>query len=307
MSICIVANPNAGSAEQIAHLEDIVRSRPDVTLWETVDAGHAEELARLAAAQDFDIIVAAGGDGTIKEVVNGIMSGVHRARLGLLPLGTGNDLARTLAIPTEPQAAFALLEKGRQIPLDLIEVVSGDRVVYGANAAAGGFSGQVNEAMTSELKATWGPLAYLLGAVSVMPDLTKYRTSLQYDDDLPVVESVFNVIVANGRTAAGGRRVAPSANPQDGLLDVVVVRTGTVIEMAEVAARLFAGDYTDSASVSHRRVRRIMIDSQPGMWFNVDGELFTNDPITFSVLPGAIDVLVGDEYMPEADNAVSAQ
>jgi diacylglycerol kinase (ATP) len=104
--------------------------------------------------------------------------------------------------------------------------------------------------------------------------------------------------VANGRTAAGGFQVAPLANPEDGLLDVIVVRYGDVLDLAGIAARLLAGNYLSSEQVMHRRARHVHIASQPGMWFNVDGELFTSQPITFTVMPQALRVVVGPEYTP---------
>jgi diacylglycerol kinase (ATP) len=154
----------------------------------------------------------------------------------------------------------------------------------------------MNEAMTDELKATWGPLAYVRGAMKVLPDLTRYRARIRYDGAAWEPLTALNVIVANGRSAGGGTMVAPAANPEDGLLDVVIVRPGTLAELTGVAARLLAGNYLNSDAVLHRRAKRAEIESTPGMWFNIDGELVTNDPITFAVVPRALRVIVGNGY-----------
>src|SRR5690606_40733984 len=111
--------------------------------------------------------------------------------------------------------------------------------------------------------------------------------------------SALNVIIANARTAGGGTVVAPTANPEDGLLDVVVVHDGSLGDLAGVAARLLAGDYTESDIVSHRRAGRVTVTATPGMWFNVDGELMTNEPLSVRVMPSALRVLVGPDYTPE--------
>jgi diacylglycerol kinase (ATP) len=150
--------------------------------------------------------------------------------------------------------------------------------------------------MTDDVKRTWGPLAYLRGAVKVIPDLTHYRTRIRLDDQEFVEVPAVNVIVANGKTAGGGTVVAPTADPCDGLLDVVVVHAGTNFALAGVAARLLAGDYTNSDIVSHDKVRSAEIHSEPGMWFNVDGELLTQKPVRFRVIPASIRVIVGPTF-----------
>jgi diacylglycerol kinase (ATP) len=306
MQTYIILNPHAGTAAQVEVLEEAIRTDPTMTLWKTIRSGHACELAAEAARAGADLVIAAGGDGTVNEVINGLTevingltSDVARAKLGVIPLGTGNDLARTLALPTDPQEAFQLLTTGEVRPLDLIKAETAGGVVYGMNVAAGGFTGQMNELMTDELKATWGPLAYIRGAVSVLPNLTDYETFITWDNGPEERIQAFNIIVANGRTAAGGFMVAPTANPEDGQLDVVIVQSGSLVDLAGIAARLLVGNYVDSDLVLHRRACQVRITSRPGMWFNVDGELFTKEPITFSVLPQALQVIVGKGYMPE--------
>ena len=298
MRICIIMNPNAGSAERGEALREAVAGRSDMIIRETRRPGEARELAAAALRSGYELIVAAGGDGTINEVVNGLAADFEKATLGIIPLGTGNDLARTLALPDDPREALALLTEGVVRRIDLIKIETANTMVYGVNAAAGGFSGQVDEALSDELKATWGPLAYLIGAVSVLPDLTGYETSIAWEDGPFERVEALNVVVGNGRTVAGGLQVAPTANPEDGLLDVVIVRYGSVVDLVGVAARLLAGNYLNSEQVYHRQVPGVRITSRPGMWFNVDGELLTKEPITFSVQPQALRVVVGPTYTP---------
>jgi diacylglycerol kinase (ATP) len=254
------------------------------------------DLARKAAEEGFEVVVAAGGDGTINEVVNGIIASGAGATLGIVPLGTGNDLSRTLDIPTDPRDALALIHSGERRPLDTFVVETSNGPIYGINAAAGGFSGQVGEVLTSELKANWGPLAYLIGAASLIPDIQGYKTYISYDAGVPEYVNALNIIVANGRTVAGGKRVSPLSNPEDGLLDVVIVKKGSVVELGDVAARLVAGNLLSSPIITHRLARSIRVESEPGMWFNVDGELITREPVTISVRAASLDVVVGTDY-----------
>jgi diacylglycerol kinase (ATP) len=303
VKICLIVNPAAGSAELFEQLQAPIAARECFTFRETTPEVLGDVLAEQAVREGFDVVAAAGGDGTVNAVVNGIMRAGGGAAFGIVPLGTGNDLARTLALTDDLRDAVALLETRSLVDFDVMKVETGSDVRYGINVAAGGFSGQVDEALTDELKAGWGPLAYLMGAAKVLPDLKGYRTEVAFDDDPPEVIDAVNVIVANGRTAAGGKRVAPLANPQDGLLDVVIVEWGTLAEIAEVGGRLLAGNYLDSPKVVHRRARRVHVAATPGMWFNVDGELLTNEPVTFTACPGALRVVVGTDFEPEPDEA----
>lgn len=296
MRTCIIVNPHAGSAEAAASVRQRTAQHDDVVCWESQDQASCRALVRRAVEEGVEQIVAAGGDGTVNSVVNAMQGSGADLRLGVVPLGTGNDLANTLAIPHDPEAAFDVVRAGRERVIDLFQMETSDGVHYGINAAAGGFSGQVDEALTSEMKATWGPLAYLLGAAQVLPDLQEYETYVAVDGTPKRRVKALNVVVANGRTAAGGRPVAPVANPCDGWLDVVIVEWGNVSELAEVGTRLVAGNYLESPLVTHQRVRQIEVASDPGMWFNVDGELITNEPVTIRVLPERQRVVVGPEF-----------
>lgn len=298
MRICTILNPNAGSAEKAAALREVAISRSDLTLRETNRPGDARALAAQALREGYDVVVAAGGDGTIHEVVNGLAPHFAQVRLGIIPMGTGNDLGRTLAIPLDPAEALQVLTLGQERQIDLIQAETASQRVYGVNVAAGGFSGQVDEVLTDELKASWGPLAYLIGATSVLRDLTHYPTIISRDDGPGERIDALNIIVANGRTVAGGFPVAPQANPEDGWLEVVIVKAVSLVQLAGVAARLLAGNYLESDHVLHYRARRLSIVSRPGMWFNVDGELFANEPITFTVQVRALRVMVGPTYTP---------
>jgi diacylglycerol kinase (ATP) len=299
MRIFVVFNSKAGSAKSAEALRARLTERGNVTLVEP----ESPEATRLAAArakqESYDLIVAAGGDGTIHAVVNGLAPDFGGARLAVLPLGTGNDLRRTLALPEDPLEALNLLDGGAVRLIDVFRVDTPSQSCFGVNTASGGFSGQMQEALTKEMKAAWGPLAYLRGAVAVLPDLTDYHTIMQLDDGPAERIAAINVIVANGRYAAHGWNVASQANPEDGLLDVVVVHSGPFFDLTAVAAQLLGGDYLNSDHVTLRRARRVQIHSSPEMWFSIDGEPIGEEPITFTVMPRALRVIVGADYRPD--------
>ena len=264
-----------------------LRSLPATTLKVTSKRDSAARFARAALKRGCDLIVAAGGDGTLNEVINGIGELSGDARVGLIPLGTGNDFARTLGVPTDLDQCIELLLAGHTRGIDLVRVTS-DRRRYFVNVSAGGFSGLVDEKLTPEMKKSWGPLAYLRCAAATLPELRAYRTRIALDDKETIAESLYNVIIANGRYVAGGVPVAPDASPDDGLLDLVLIPERSAADLALLAPQMLMGSHLSSASIIYRRASRISVSSKPGMWFNVDGELVGNEPAVFEVLPRAL-------------------
>jgi diacylglycerol kinase (ATP) len=285
-----IFNPHAGTAPLGSELRRRLELRPGLTTA-SPPAGELADAVRAAVAAGCTRVIAAGGDGTVHAVVNALDGLFDRAALGILPLGTGNDLCRTLGIPTDPAEALVALDAGCERRIDLIRVTAGGRRLWCVNAASGGFSGRLQEALTPEMKAAWGPLAYLRGAAAVLPDLTGYQATLSYDGGPPEHAEALNVIVANGRFAARGWEVAPPADVSDGLLDVVVVRSGDLDDLAAVAAGLLVGDYLSGGQARHRRARSVRIESTPAMWFSVDGELVEPGAAEFAVEPGVLRVV----------------
>lgn len=297
MHAALIMNPASGTADEGELLRQTLEPMGGVDIYLTQKRGDATTMTMDAIANGATLIVAAGGDGTINEVVRGIMTAPTQVPLGIVPLGTGNDLARTLELPSDPLAAWKLAVSGNTRPLDVIHIRTDREEHFALNVSAGGFSGQMNEALTSDMKETWGPLAYLRGAAQVLPDLTEYRTTIQYDDEEVHQVDALNIIIANARTAAGGVLVAPYANPEDGLLDVVIVHYGSLPQLAGAAARLLVNsNYLNSDIVELRRARKVQVESDPEIWFNADGELITNEPIVFEILPQKLQVVVGEKY-----------
>ncbi len=290
MRICVILNPIAGAVRNI----DTVRERFGVLKPErfhvTKRPGDAEKFA--TEASNFDLIVSAGGDGTLNEVVNGIAQGGCNAALAVFPLGTGNDFARTLGVPEGVDAVMEQIVQGRTRAIDLVRVTS-DQVRYFVNVSSGGFSGVVGEKLTPEMKRTWGPLAYLRGAAAAFAELRGYTTTITLDDAEALEVDLYNVVVANGRYVAGGIPIAPEGDVADGLLDVVLIPERGPTELAILAAQILIGKHLGSDAIMFRRAKKIVINSRPGMWFNVDGELIGNEPATFELLPGALRCVVG--------------
>ena len=253
----------------------------------TQEAGDATRMAAKACTDGFELVIAAGGDGTLNEVVNGMAPFIDRVTLGLLPLGTGNDFARSLELPNSVDDCLEVIRAGTVRPVDLVKV-SSDSVRYFVNVSAGGFSGLMNEKLTPEVKRSWGPLAYVRCAAAALPELKGYRTQLVLDDAESTEMELYNAVIANGRYVAGGIPIAPEAVIDDGLLDIILIPIRNAAEIALLTAQVLLGQHLTSEMIVFRRASKVAITSAPGMWFNVDGELVGNEPAVFEILPRAL-------------------
>lgn len=299
MDALVLLNPDASRARK-----DLTRIRgvlADSSLFSAADVTtcngweETRDRAARAASRGYGLVVAGGGDGTVNAVVNGLMAvEEERPVLGVLPLGTGNDLARSLGLPMDWERAVESLERETVRPMDLFRLELGDASRFAANASAGGFSGQVDEGLTEEDKERWGPLAYLKTALQQVTRVPSYDATLIGDDGVERELSLCNVVVANGRWAAGGLPVAPRAEIDDGRLDVVVLRSAPVARLGAVVATMAAGRHMDHELVMAFRCETLEIRSSPPLGFNVDGELLGTGDARFEVVPGALRVLIGE-------------
>lgn len=268
---------------------------PSASVEFTDQAGDATRLAHEAASTGCDLVIAAGGDGTLNEVINGIAPHADRVQIGLIPLGTGNDFAKMLNLPASIEECVDVLRAGNVRPTDVVRVTT-DHMRYFINVSAGGFSGAVNEKLTPEIKQSWGPLAYVRCAAEALPELRAYCTEITLDKTTTLALDLYNVVIANGRYVAGGTLIAPEASINDGLLDIILVPENPAADLALVAAQIAVGKHLTSEGVVFRRAATVSVKSEPGMWFNVDGELIGNEPaLLFEVLPRALQFLAGAE------------
>ena len=271
----IIWNPNSGSAARCADLLTELQLRNDVIVKESHSREHAQSLAA-AAAEQSDLVVAAGGDGSINAVIPGLIESGQNTPFGVIPLGSGNDFARNLDMPLDPRLAIEGLLSADltrdTIQMDLVEATFDDQRMTYINMATGGNSGHVLELLDDEVKQRWGPLCYLRGAVDVLSDLQVYSTVATIDGeefaDLPLL----NILVANGRCTDGGLNVAPHARLDDGMLDVLLILDGTPIDIAAMSAQLLISDYTQSDQVIWRQAREVSLRTEPAMKWTTDGE-----------------------------------
>ncbi len=249
------------------------------------------------------LLIVVGGDGTISEVVNGLgRAGFPEAvTLAILPAGTGNDLAATLAIPDDPDEAEAVLRQNRVRNLDVVRVRSeGIGEQFFINVATGGMGAEVSSAADGEMKKRWGKLSYLRASLEVAKEYEAKEVTLTLDGAERKLRAV-NLAIGNCRYAGSGWLAAPRANPEDGLLDLVVIEDVGVQEVLKLAPTVLAdSDYLDKEGVFFARAKEIRVEASPGsLEFTVDGEVIGTEPAVFAVMPKALKVVVGPGYAPE--------
>jgi diacylglycerol kinase (ATP) len=296
----VICNPTSGGG---AYDPDEIRDELDGMEVEWIETEGPEDAIGAAEEWREGLLIVAGGDGTINDVVNGIgRAGFPEGvTLGILPAGTGNDLAATLCIPEDPELAEEVIRQNRERRLDVARVRSegiGER--FFINVATGGLGAVISDANDEELKQRWGKLSYLRASLEVARNFDVRELTIYLDGEGHQVKAV-NIAVGNCRYTGGGWPATPMANPEDGLLDVVVIETlgiGALLELAP--AVLEESNYLDSDGVLFVRAKEIRIETQPpGLEFTADGEVIGNEPAQFSVLPRALRVIVGPDYVPE--------
>jgi diacylglycerol kinase (ATP) len=308
-STCIVLNPAARAATE-AEVRAIVGDAAEIRTTRQPRDGIA--LAQRAVADGFATVIAAGGDGTLNEVVNGLMpcaGGGDRTSMpvvcGVLPLGTGNDFARTIGMPLDPRAAWKAIEERRIRTVDVVALERERSERWFINMSVGGAIDQIQDRLSDEMKQRWGPLAYLRAGAealkALLDEVGPHRVELRFDGEGAAIElDVWSVAVANGRTVGGGIAVAPEAAADDGLLDCVAIRGVRGLEMAKVAAAVALGKHLELANdvdgpVFYRRARTVEVRSDPPMPFTTDGEINPAAESYFTAHPAALEMIVGSE------------
>jgi diacylglycerol kinase (ATP) len=280
--LLVITNSGAGGgdAESLEAALQVLRDRTSVEVAETGNPGELDSVLHRAASRT---IVVAGGDGSLHAVIRAL----HRRRelsgrtLALVPLGTGNDFARELGIPLDPGLAAEAIVHGEPRPLDLMVDELGEVVVNNVHIGAGADAGRRGKPWKERLgKVGVGPvrlgrLGYPIGALltAVDPPTLRLRVSVDGRTVADVDEPVLMVALGNGSTVGGGLRLNPEADPEDGLIDVVVSRAVGPLARWAYAVRLGHGSHAQREDVIHVTGRTVSL-SGDDFWCSADGELY---------------------------------
>ncbi len=257
----------------------------------------AVRLARDAVRAGVESVIAVGGDGTVHEVVDGALSAGSPVapRVGLLPFGTGGDLARGLRIPKDVDAAIAVLAAGKSRRID-----AGRATLRGrdgselrtsfVNVASIGLSGLVTELVNTAPKTLGGRASFLIGSLRGIARWKNERVTLRVDGETVHDGALSLACAANGAWFGGGMHVAPQARFDDGLLDVLWASGLPRRRLLRLLPMIYEGSHVESDAVRFARGARIEADAEPGrVWVELDGEPLGTLPAVFEVVPSALE------------------
>jgi diacylglycerol kinase (ATP) len=295
--LVVIANPRAGQGKVAAKLPEIERvlrdAELDYRIVQTTHPGHAAEAARDALRGGERYLVAAGGDGTVHEVVNGMLEGgqpvAPDAVLGVVAAGSGCDFVRSFGLPGDAvRAAHHLAgERLRVIDLGQVSYVSGNAEVnrYFPNIAEAGLGGAV-VARTGGLPRFLGAARYFCGFWLTLPRFRPATVRVEADGQAYQWRA-HNVVVANGRFYGGGMQISPKSEPDDGALDVLVM-AGPKSEAFTTLPKVYRGTHLPHRNIVELRASRVRIEADPPFAVEADGERLGTTPATFEVIPAAI-------------------
>lgn len=273
----------------------------DISWSGTVYPTHAVELAKQAAAEGCDLVIALGGDGTVHEVINGLMqiSEDKRPALGVVPLGSGNDFAHALGISQKPDHALAHALNGQPSKIDvgLLTDEHSDRQEYFDNTVGVGFDAVVT-IRSHKLPIVKGFLMYLTAVIQTIllnhnPAKIKFQTENETWED-----SVLMTTVCNGGREGGGFLISPESKIDDGLLQFLNVKKVSRAMMFRLVPEFMKGTHLRFPATQLGNFKKLSMNSDRPLYIHVDGEIFTSfgsdvRNISFEVLPGALHVVSG--------------
>jgi YegS/Rv2252/BmrU family lipid kinase len=294
MKACVIFNPVARGDKARhfkKHLDDIAR---DAALKPTTCPGDARRLAAEAVREGFDTVIAAGGDGTLNEVLNGIADadGFNRARLGVLPLGTVNVFAKELKLPQDFAGAWDVIQRGQDTSIDApwAEYTSEGQTQrrYFAQMAGAGLDSRAVELVSWELKKRFGFLSYVIAGVQAM---TENLPPIEVSNGRQTASGQL-VMIGNGKFYGGRFTMFPLADFCDGVLEAVIYPRITLVTAARSGWGMLTDDFHSGAGTIQLRGDRLELKCAAAIPFQLDGENVAPLPVTFGVDGGALRVIV---------------
>ncbi len=299
--LLVITNADAGTSdeERLGLALEVMRGRASVEVAHTGNTGELDGVLHRAGSRR---IVVAGGDGTLHAVLS-VLHKRHelgRNQIGLLPLGTGNDFARTNGIPLDVEDAAAVVLDGTPRPMDLIVDEVGTIVVNNVHVGAGAAASRRSVRWKQRLahvgygSANLGKLGYPIGAAITAFDPPVVRLRVEVDGEVvnDFDRPVLMVAVGNGRSVGGGTELVPEADPEDGVLDVMISRAAGPLARFGYAARLAGGTHHERTDVDYLRGTTVSVSGEE-FWVSADGEVTGPERLrTWRLEPAAYELVL---------------
>ena len=282
--ILVILNPAARS-ERAGGTWEKIQSLPAATVQTTSAPGDARSIAAWGVEQGFATVVAAGGDGTINEVVNGLVG--SDVALGILPVGTMNVFAAELGLPNSIEKAWDIVQARYTRRVDLVRA----NEQYFVQLAGVGLDAQVVQATSRNFKKNFGPLSYLVSAAQIA---ARKPPKLLVEHDDVRTEGSF-VLIGNGRYYGGPVAFFKDARIDDGKLDVLIFKNLGYLDLVRYLGTILMGSHTDLADVEYFQTKRVAVSSEEEVPVEVDGEVVTKLPVTFRISSRKLRVVVPKE------------
>lgn len=286
--VALIINPTAGRGEAGKRVREIAQRLRHYGLttptWHYTQArGDGERLARAAVAAGATLVAAVGGDGTLHEVVNGVLG--SSATLGLIPFGTGNDFARALGLFGDLDVACRALTQGRTHRVD-VGTIEGEGTGGPRRflvLAGTGYDARTAQTVNAGIKYLAGAPAYVWGAILTAKDFSPFQLTLTPEGGETIHTRAMFVSFANSATTGGGMRIAPDAKVDDGLLDICLVREIPKAQMLWQLTQVFKGDHVKHPAVTMLKAVRVTVQADPPQPLLIDGEVLGTTPATISI------------------------
>ncbi|WP_243291017.1 diacylglycerol kinase [Bacillus sp. FJAT-47783] len=291
----IIYNPTSGREAFKKQLPEVLQKFEqagyETSCHATTGEGDAVQAAKWAASRDFDLIIAAGGDGTVNEVVNGIAPMENRPTLGVIPVGTTNDFARAIGIPRDN-----ILHSVDGILNGVTRNIDIGRVNehYFINIAGGGRLTELTYEVPSKVKTVLGQLAYYLKGIEMLPSIHPTEVEIEYDGKLFQGE-IMLFLVSLTNSVGGFEKLAPDSKLNDGMFDLLILKKANIAEFIRVASLALRGEHINDDHILYTKANRIKVKNQNKMQLNLDGEYGGLLPGEFENLYQHIKVVMSPE------------
>ncbi|MBU6145460.1 MAG: YegS/Rv2252/BmrU family lipid kinase [Paenibacillaceae bacterium] len=293
----LIYNPSSGREQMRRALPDILQRLEDAGFETSVIAtqgpGDARKATQKAIERDFECVIVAGGDGTVNEVVNGLIPAPHKPILGVLPLGTTNDIARALGMPRAWKQALDVIAQRQVCHMDMGQM---NDIAF-ANVVGGGALTELSYEAPSKLKTLIGQLAYYIKGIEKLPTLHPTRM-IVHTPRQTIDEQLMLFLVANTNSIGGYSTLLPQARWDDGTLDVLCLRKCNFAEFIRLVSLIVRGERIDHDPLCiHLRTPTLTISSPDRVLLNIDGEFGGELPCTIGILPRMLPVYVCPDRM----------
>lgn len=305
----LIYNPTSGHEMMKKNVADILyimeQAGYEASAYQTTpEKLSAQKEATRVGLAGFDLVVAAGGDGTLNEVINGIAPLAKRPKMAIIPAGTTNDYARALKIPREdPVAAAKVILQNERLKVDIGQANEN----YFMNIAGGGLLTELTYDVPSQLKSIFGYLAYIVKGAEYLPRIKPINMHLEYDDG--VYDGTASMFLLGLTNSIGGfENIAPDAQLDDGKFSLIVVKTANLAEMLHLMALVInGGKHVNDKRIIYTKTSKLVAktDDDQQMMINLDGEYGGDAPMTFINHQQHIEMFVNKSAIP--DKALSSE